>query len=165
MSAAANNSTAGVVFSNYAVIYTKNAGTFNPVVGVANTQTISWVSNSGIYSSVTGPRLFSFPLQSTLTPGEYWLGLQVVSSSGFTLGGGNTTALNATMSMILLGNGPATATAYADFNAATNATTNVIPAGLNSVSLTATNQTCQTSQWTVTGTCWSRAGIPINFRG
>ena len=150
-------------FSNIMVLYTKNGSTLNPVVGVSNTQVFSWASNTGSYSSVTGPRLLSFALGTTLPPDEYWIGLGISSTSAVSSGTANTTALNATMSM-MLNSVYTNATGFADFNAVSAGSTNMIIAGCISSQPTATNQTIQLSQLTMNGATYGRAMLPMRFR-
>lgn len=159
-SAASNG--AAIAVSSYGVLYTRNAGTLNPIVGVAGTQTLTWSSNSAGYSQLTGAKMMSFGIQSTLTPGEYFFGAQLSTTSAISSGTAATTALNATISVGLAS--VYTAGAFADWQALSNATTNAWVQGCNSVVLTATNQTMQTSQLTVTGAQFGRAAIPLVFR-
>ena len=160
------NATAAVAFSNVAVLYSRNGISLNPIVGASNTITVSWVSNTGIASSATGARLLSFGLASTISPGMYWLGLHVSTTSAISTGTA-TTALNGTLSM-LLGGGVAsvTATLLGDFNAATNASVNVLwpLQGLISSAITATSQTLQQSQITQSGVGLVRANPIVIFR-
>ena len=150
-------------FANIMVLYTKNGSTLNPVVGVSNTQVFSWASNTGSYSSVTGPRLLSFALGTTLPPDEYWIGLGISSTSAVSSGTANTTALNATMSM-MLNSVYTNATGFADFNNVSAGSTNMIIAGCISSQPTATNQTIQLSQLTMNGATYGRAMLPMRFR-
>jgi len=163
ISASSSNvaNTAGIVMSSYGVLYTRNGSTLNPIVGVAGTQTLTWASNTSGYNNLTGPHMMSFGLQSTLTPGEYYLGVQVSTTSGTSVGTA-TTALNATISMVA--QSIYTANAFPDWNVVSAATTNNWVQGLNSVVLTATNQTHQMSQMTMTGVAYFRAALPVVFR-
>jgi hypothetical protein len=162
----ATAATAAVAFSNVAVIYSRNGVSLNPIVGASNTITVSWVSNSGIASSATGARLLSFGLATALSPGQYWFGLHVSSTSAISTGAA-TTALNGTLSMLLgAGVASATATAFGDFNAATNASDNRLwpLQGLISSAITATSQTLQQSQITQSGAGLVRANPILIFR-
>jgi hypothetical protein len=149
----ANNSTAAAAFSNAGVIYSRNGSTLNPIVGALNTVTLSWVSNTGIYASASANRYVSFGLATSLSAGQYWLGVHISSTSAISTGTA-TTALNATMSMYLgsIANN-LVQTAFGDLNAV--AATTLVPAflfhGLISSAITATSQTLQGSQITATG--------------
>lgn len=70
-SATAN--TAGVAISQWVGIFSKNGATLMSLTTSSNQQTISWASNSGSYSSITGVRLFSSPININATPGEYYV--------------------------------------------------------------------------------------------
>lgn len=162
----ATAATAAVALSHVAVLYSRSGATLNPIVGVSNTITASWVSNTGIASSVTGGRYLSFNLATSLSAGEYWLGVHVSTTSGISSGAA-TTALNATMSVLLAGMvASVTATGFGDFNAATNASSNphVSLQGLISSAITATSQTLQQSQITQTGAPLARANLMVMLR-
>lgn len=162
----ATAATAAVALSRVAVLYSRSGATLNPIVGVSNTITASWVSNTGIASSVTGGRYLSFNLATSLSAGEYWLGVHVSTTSGISSGAA-TTALNATMSVLLAGMvASVTATGFGDFNAATNASSNphVSLQGLISSAITATSQTLQQSQITQTGAPLARANLMVMLR-
>jgi hypothetical protein len=164
-SAAAN--TAAARFSNVAVIYTRDGSTLNPIVGASNTITVSWASNTGIASSATGPRLLSFALATALTPGNYWVGVHVSTTSGISTGTA-TTALNGTLSIPFPNYGASwTGTLWGDFNGSTHSSSNnlLYLQGLISSAITATSQTLQASQITQSGTLVPRAGLVIGMKG
>jgi hypothetical protein len=163
----ATAATAAVAFSNVAVIYTRNGSTLNPIVGASNTITVSWVSNTGIASSATGPRLLSFGLATALTPGNYWVGVHISTTSGISSGAA-TTALNGSLSIIFPSIvGTWTGTNWGDFNGTTHSSSSPLLylQGLISSALTATGQTLQASQITQSGTFVPRAGLVIGLKG
>jgi hypothetical protein len=158
-------SSAYFVLTNYMLLFTRNGSTLSPLVGTSQVQTIGpWFSNGASLSNVTGYRYLSFPLATMLGPGEYWVGVGISSSSGFTSGGGATTALNATIAMQFYSGPASTGTAFADFGSSPSASTNVQMLGLNNTNFSATSQTVQFGNMTVTGTAMIRANIPLIFR-
>jgi hypothetical protein len=158
-------SSAYFVLTNYMLLFTRNGSTLSPLVGTSQVQTIGpWFSNGASLSNVTGYRYLSFPLATMLGPGEYWVGVGISSSSGFTSGGGATTALNATIAMQFYSGPASTGTAFADFGSSPSASTNVQMLGLNNTNFSATSQTVQFGNMTVTGTAMVRANIPLIFR-
>ena len=96
-SAAAN--TAALNISAVYVLYSRNGSTLNPIVGGSSTTTYTWASSTAAYTLLTGPRMLSFPIQSTITPGEYYLGIQLSTASTSSIGTA-TTALSATIAPI-----------------------------------------------------------------
>ncbi len=160
---AGNASTAWILLSNMMVIYSLNGTSFSPIVGTSQIQSWSWSSNAT--ASITGPRNFSFPLQTTLSPGEYYVGLYITSSSGYTSGGGATTALNATINQYqITANAFATGTAFADFGAGTASSSNMQLRGIYTTQMSATNQTLSLGALSVTGSAWLYGNIPLIFR-
>lgn len=165
MATAGNNSTAAMNLSAVYVLYTRNASTLTPIVGGSSTTTYTWVSSTGVYSSLTGPRVLSFPLATALTPGDYWMGVQLATVSNVvTVGGANTTALRATLS-------PINGTTYSvlpwqDMSASTAGTNNMLAPfqGVNSVSISNTTMTQQLTQMTHTNTHGIRANMVFIFR-
>jgi len=161
LSSSGATNTAAIAVSAMAVIYTKNGSTLNPLVGASNSQTFSWASNTASFSNLTGPRMFSFGLGTYLTPGDYWVGVHLSTTSGISTGA-NTTALNGTFSQLIAS--CYTASNFADFNSATASTTNNVLMGMLSSVPTATNQTLQLSQLSMSGANLARANIPLVFR-
>jgi hypothetical protein len=155
------SNTAAIGVSAMMVLYTRNGSTFSPLVGASNSQTFSWASNSSNYSGVTGGKFYSFALASSLTQGEYWAGVYLSTASAVSTGAA-TTALNATISMLLGSN--YTGSAFADFNSNSNNTSGAPIQGLLSSVPTNTSQTIQLSQLTVNGGSNFRANVPLIFR-
>jgi hypothetical protein len=95
----ANASTAGMVISQWVGIYSKNAATLMSMTTASNQQTISWNSNSGSYSSLTGMRLFSMPININATPGDYYVAYEMSTAFSSFSAGANTTSLGGTFSI------------------------------------------------------------------
>ena len=163
--ASSNASSAYFVFTNFMVIYTRNGSTLNAIVGTSQTQTVGPAFSSGVsLSNVTGYKYLSFPIATLLSPGEYWIGFNVSSSSGFTSAGGATTAVNGTFAPLCLSALISSASGFADFGSSVQASSNILLIGINSTNLSATNQTIQFGNMTVTGASFVRANVPLIFR-
>lgn len=150
--------TANIVWTSGAAIYSLNGSTLNPIVGATGNTTHTWASNNN-YSSILGGRYASFPIATVLNPGEYWLGIQLSTTNNSSIGTA-TTLLGNTIS-IIAGSMILTAQNYADFGATTGVSTEglIRLQGLASLNLTATSQTYQQSQITVSGTGGYRGNI------
>jgi fibronectin-binding autotransporter adhesin len=160
LATAATTATAAMNLSAIAVIYSRNGSTLNPIVGQSSTTTYTWASNSGVFSSINGPRMLSFNLATRLSAGEYYVGIQFSTHSTSSIGL-STTALRATIAMLL--GTSYSASAFADMSQATNQTINPMyfMRGMNSVSISNTTMTQQASQLTMTGTHAIRANFPV----
>lgn len=159
-SAAAN--TGNLLISSGLVLYSISGGsTLNPIVGAFGTTTYTHASNTANFNSITGPRLFSFPIATVLRPGEYYVGVQLSTNNNSSIGTA-TTALAATVS--LQHGAIYTASAYAEFGVVTATSLNQRPFVGVAASVTATNQTQQMSNITQTGTALMRANIAVGFR-
>lgn len=163
-SAAAN--TAAMALSAVGVIYSRSGATLNPIFGQSSTTTYSYASNTGVYSSIRGARMFSFNLATNLSAGEYYLGIQMSSATSSV--GTATTSLGWTVAPII-------GTSYSvlpwqEMSAATNASINLYQPlqGMGTVSISNTTQTFQQSQITQSGgTSVSnamRANLIVMFR-
>jgi len=154
--------TAAVAFTAYGVLYSRAGSTLNPIAGQSSSTSYSYASNTGVYSSITGPRMMSFNLATSLAPGEYYMGLQISSNTSSV--GTATTAPGFTFAPIA---GTSNSVApWTDLNAASNASINLFQPlqGVNSVSLSATNQTHQQSQITQSGTHGVRGNFIVILR-
>ncbi len=154
--------TAAVAFTAFGVLYSRNGSTLNPIVGQSSSNSYSYASNTGFYSSITGPRVMSFNLATSLVPGEYYMGLQISSATSSV--GTATTAPGFTFAPIA--GSSYSAVAWQDFSAASNASINLFQPlqGVNNVSISATNQTHQQSQITQSGTHGVRGNFIVIFR-
>ncbi len=160
-SAAAN--TAAMALSAVGVIYSRNGSTLNPIVGQSSTTTYSYASNTGVYASITGPRLMSFNLATSLTAGEYYMGLQL-SSNTSSVGTATTNLTGFTLAPVF--GTTYTVVPWQDISAATNQTINILQPmqGMNNVSLSNTTQTMQQSQITQSGATAIRANLVVILR-
>lgn len=161
-SSSAATNTAGAQISSYLVLYTNNASTLSPIVGTTGQTTFTWASNSANWSSLTGGKYLSFPIASSLVPGEYFFGWQV-STSTFS-SGANTTSLNFNMSVSAQVAGLSASGIFTDFGATASISTNSFFAGMFSNSFSATNQTIAMSNISVSGTSQAAANVPIILR-
>jgi hypothetical protein len=98
LSTAANTSFGFFDLSATYVLYTKTGVTLNPVVGSTSSTVYTWQSSTGAYTNLTGMRVLSFALQSTLTPGDYYFMYQISASNSGT--GTNSTALSSQIGLI-----------------------------------------------------------------
>jgi hypothetical protein len=157
--------TAQFNISSAFAIYTNNAGTLSPVVGAQATATWTAASNTSSWSQLTGPRLISFPVQSTLTPGEYYAGLGISTNTASFTGGGNTTSIAFTMSILF----NSTYTAIAGFeNVGVLTSTNDnqwAQQGVWTAQITNTTRTIALGDVSQSGTAFARAAFPMYFEG
>jgi hypothetical protein len=159
---AAVSNTAAMAISAVGVIYSRNGSTLNAIVGQSSTTTYSYASNTGVYSSITGPRLMSFNLATSITAGEYYFGFQLSSATSSV--GANTTNLGWTLAPVF--GTSYTVLPWQDISAATNQTINLYQPlqGMNSVSISNTSQTHQQSQITQSGATAIRANLVVILR-
>jgi hypothetical protein len=68
-----NNTARTQQLRHTAVIYSKNGAVLTPIVGAE--VTYSYTVSSASTGSVAGARFLSAPLATTLTPGDYWVGI------------------------------------------------------------------------------------------
>jgi hypothetical protein len=158
---AATSNTAAVALSAMMVLYTRTGSTFNPIVGASASSTFSWASSTSNFSQITGARQLSFGLATVLTPGEYWAGFYMSTTSGISTGA-NTTALNATFS--IYAGSVMTDLLPSDFNAAPAASSNRVTVGIITSVPTNTSQSLQQTQMALTGTAAFRANVPLLYR-
>ena len=161
----ATSNTAQFNISSAFALYTNNAGTLSPFVGAQATATLTAASNSANWSQNTGARFFTFPVQSTLTPGEYWAALGVSTNTASFTGGGNTTSIAFTVSILF----NSTYTALGGFqNIGVLSSTNAnewLQQGVWTAQLTNTTQTIDLAAVSQSGTALARAAFPIYFEG
>jgi len=67
------------LFNASIMIYTRNASTLSSVSSASQSFLISWQNNST--SSMGGAREFSFPLNINASPGDYWVGIGINTST------------------------------------------------------------------------------------
>jgi hypothetical protein len=164
LSSSGASNTAAHSISKVMILGTRSGSTINPIVGTSQTELISWASNTANFSNLTGQRLMSFPLATYVTPGEYYLAYYVSTTAFSSVGAANTTNLGGTYGILQAAAAPNTA--YQGFNVASAQTSNAISfmQGVQSVSLSATNQTLQASNITQSGTAFIRAANMLIFR-
>ncbi len=69
------NSTGSVTLSQWFGIYTRNASTLSLLMSASDTFGMSFAGTGGSYSQHGGLRIATMGLSSSLTPGEYWIGV------------------------------------------------------------------------------------------
>lgn len=153
--------TGDIEISSGMVLYSRSGSTLSPIVGAFGTTTISWASNTSNWSNLTGGKNVSFPIASSLTPGEYWVGFQLSTTNNSSIGL-STTLLGNTLSMLV--GSTYTASQIGDFGSTYVASQNVISQGVNSVTITATGMTIPMSNITASGTAGVAANFPVIFR-
>lgn len=155
--------TNAVDISAIGVFYTRNGSTLSPIVGQSSTTTYTWASNTGVYSSLTGPRLLSFNIATTLTAGEYWFAMQLSSHSGSSIGASTTLG---SMTIAPIHGTSYTVLPWANISAATASTINTLfpMQGMNSVSIANTTQSHQQSQITQYGATAQSANMILILR-
>jgi hypothetical protein len=163
LATAATTATNAIVISAVGVLYSRNASTLNAIVGQSSTTTISYASNTGVFSSLSGPRLMSFNLASRLSAGEYYFGFQLSTNTSSV--GASTTNLGGTIGMIYGSTMTAAPWRLISADPTVSTINEMNPMqGMNSVSISATSQTHQASQVTVSGTQLQRAGLMVILR-
>lgn len=153
--------TADMNISSGLVIYSRNGSTLSPITGVFGTTTYTWASNSANWSNLTGGRNMSFPINGSLSAGEYWIGFQLSTTNNSSLGL-STTILGNTISILQALS--FSASQIQDMGTTNNSSQNIITQGCWSSSISATNQTINMSVITATGTAGQAANFPVIFR-
>jgi hypothetical protein len=97
---AANNSSAGFLYSATAVIYTLNGATLSSLSSTTTNNQMTWTSNAT--GSVTGAFFLSLPLAVSAAADKYWVGVQL-STRATGLTGAATTSLANTVTMMGIG--------------------------------------------------------------
>jgi filamentous hemagglutinin len=161
---AATAATGAVAFSQYAVIYTRNAGTLSSLSSGTTQTTYSYASNSAGQTQLTqaAMRAISVPVNINMAPGEYIVGFNLISATSSI--GTATTNYGLTMSM-MGGNDLQTVANYAEMGSQTNATIGLYSGmgvyGAASTGLAASYAISSISQ---TGSSLSQANIAIIMR-
>jgi hypothetical protein len=157
----ATTATADLNISSGLVIYSRNGSTLSPIAGAFGTTTLTWASNSSNWSNLTGGRNISFPINGSLTAGEYWIGFQLSTTNNSSLGL-STTLLGNTISMVF--GLQDTVNQYGDFGSTYSVSQNLSSQGLYTATLTATNQTVAMSNVSAAGTAGQLGNFPVIFR-
>jgi hypothetical protein len=159
--AMSNSSSAGagtvtLQFSQYAIIYTRNASTLSSLSSGSTQTTYTYASNTAGATYLTNSAIYpiSVPINFRMEPGEYLIGFNIVTS---------TTAASVTMSM-MGGNNIATANNYAEF--ANTATSTNLYGGMGVYSAATTGIVTRVSLSAInqTGSALSAANIALVFR-
>ncbi len=160
----ATSNTFAVAISSAFVIYSNNASTLSPIIGVTSQTTHSWASGTSNFSNLTAGKYLSFPLSTVLTIGEYYAGFSFSTNSS-SIGAATTSSANQmSISMQFQSQLGSSFGAFADIGTTASVSTNSYFAGIHSNSITATNQTIAMSNISVTGASWYRANVPLIFR-
>ena len=159
-SATAN--TAAMALSAVGVLYSRSNATLTPIVGQSSTTTYSYASNSGVYASITGPRLLSFNLATSLPAGEYYFGVQLSSATSSV----GTATTNLGWSIAPVFGTSNTIAPWQNLSVATATSANLMQPlqGVNTASISNTSQTIQQSQINHSGTLGARANMVVIFR-
>ncbi len=158
---AANNSSAGFLYSATAVLYTKNGGTLSSLSSATTANQMTWTSNAT--GSVTGAFYLSIPLNVNAQADKYWVGAQI-STRATGLTGANTTSLGNTVSMMGVGSAIAGAFSIREPGSAT-ANSNGWFSGMGMYSGTSNFSTIAFSNMTQQGTNMNRANIAVRMWG
>jgi len=143
-------------FSQYAVIYTKNASTLSSLSSGSTQTTYTLASNTaGQTQLVQGAiRPISVPINFSMGPGEYYVGFNIVTAN--TAGSGGISMVGGAM----LNN-----VVFAEMSAATATSTNMYGGmGIYSAATTGTVAAVSLSAINQTGTAWAQANIMLMFR-
>lgn len=163
LGSSATANTGNVEISSGLVIYSiSNSSTLNPIAGAFGTTTYTWASNTANFSNLTGGRLMSFPVATTLPAGFYYVGLQLSTTNNSSIGTATTQYTNSLN--VPCGNYQ-TSIGYGDIGAAIVAGSDVMPGqGLASTTFTATNATVNIGNITATGAAKNQGAFHIVLR-
>lgn len=81
-----SNSSGSHTLSFWVGLYSRNASTLSLVQSVSSSTALTHSGTAGSYSLYSGNRLFTIPMTTTLTAGDYWLGFVSRTTSGGTNG-------------------------------------------------------------------------------
>src|SRR5262245_7116460 len=110
----ATNSSGSFTLSNWAGLYTRNVSTLSLVASTSTTHAVTHSGTVGIFSSIGRQRILTIPWTSTLTQGDYWMGLISRSS---------TAGANCSISQVVASDHTATVMEFSGmFSVSTNAT-------------------------------------------
>ena len=144
-------------YSGYAVVYTRNSSTLSSLSAGSTQSTYTLASNSAgnVQFTQAAIRPLSIPLNASFTPGEYFVGVNIVTAN---------TAGSATFSVM---GGPAMIAGqnYAEMGSSTAASTNVFGGmGLYSAATTGSLAAISLSAINQTGTNLQSANVALVFR-
>lgn len=81
-----SNSSGSHTLSFWVGIYTRNASTLSRLISASGSTAITHSGTAGSYSLFSGNRIFTIPMTTTLSGGDYWLGFVSRTTSGGTNG-------------------------------------------------------------------------------
>lgn len=161
LATAGTAATADLNISSALVIYSRTGSTLSPIAGAFGTTTYTWASNSANFSSLTGGKNISFPISTSLTAGEYWVGFQLSTTNNSSIGTATTLLGN---SISILAGSTVTASQFGDMGNTYSANVNIISQGIYTNTISATNQTVALSDISATGTAGFGGNFPVIFR-
>ena len=136
--------------------------TLNPITGSFGTTTYTWASNTANFSNLTGGRLASFALGTSLPAGHYFVGFQMSTNNNSSIGTATTQLAN-TISVLLGAN--YTASAFNDFASTANNQSDIMYGmGVYGATITATNQTINMGNISQVGASKLQGNIHVLFR-
>jgi hypothetical protein len=155
---AANNSSAAILYSLSAVVYTRTGNTLNSASSGSTASTYTWTSN--VTGGIIGGRYISAPVNINASAGNYFVGVNL-STRATGHSGAATTSLGNTITMLGVGTGEAMAVTFGELGAATNSSNGWYSLGLYS----STGNMTQVSMSAITmvGTGFQRANIALKF--
>lgn len=162
-SSSATTNTCAVAFSQYAIIYTKNASTLSSLSSGSTQTTYTFASNTAgaTYLSQGAVYPISMPVNVNMAPGEYYVGVNFITATSSI---GLSTTNNPFSFSIMGANDIQTASNYAEF-AATATSTNLWGGmGVYSAATTGVVTRVSLSAINQTGANLSAANIALVFR-
>jgi hypothetical protein len=124
LASSATANTANILISSALVIHSVSAATrLNPIAGAIGTTTHTWASNTSNFGSLSGGRMATFPIATTLSAGLYHIEIQLSTANTSSVGSA-TTQLGNSISLLL--GLPMTASGFADLGASLAVTTDIL---------------------------------------
>jgi len=161
-SSATTNTCAWVISSGLVIYSVSNNSTLNPITGSFGTTTHTHASNTANFANLTGGRMASFAIATSLSAGHYYIGFQLSSANTSSIGL-STTAAAAAIS-VLYGS-QYTATPFQDFGVVSASSSDFMPMqGIRTTTISATNETIGMNQIVATGVSKARANFHVLFR-
>jgi hypothetical protein len=159
----ATTNTAGIAFSQYAIIYTLNGATLSSLSSGSTQTTYTYASNTAGRTELTGSviRPVSVPVNFNMAPGEYYIGFNIITN--VTSIGLSTTNPGFTMSMYG-GNDLQTSLNYAEFGSNTATSVGLFRMGVYSAATTGIVTRLSVSAINQTGSAVSAGNIALVFR-
>lgn len=160
----ATTNTCAIAWSVYGAIYTKNANSLSSLSSGSTQTTLTYASNSAgnTQLSASAIRPISVPLNANIAPGEYIVGFNWVTATSSI---GLSTTNNTQAFSMMGGNALQTALNYAESNAATVASINLLQGmGVYSAASTGLAAAYSLSGIVQTGLSLSQANIALVLR-